>query len=115
MKLFSLLCAAVVGTAILAPSSADARPHGGYGERTRVTYDRCGNPVHWVYTCVGHDRHGCPVYRWVPQSRGPSRGDYRRDYGYDYGYDRGPSRGHYDGHGSRYQPARSGVSFHWSR
>jgi hypothetical protein len=99
MKLFSLLFAAIVGTAVLAPATADARPY--CGERTRVTYERCGTPVYWVYTFAGRDCHGRPIYRWVVQSRG------HRGHG---GYDRG-GYGHRDyGHRSH-----GGISFHWSR
>lgn len=98
MKLFSLLFAAIVGTAVLSPATADARPY--CGERTRVTYDRCGTPVYWSYVMVGRDCHGCPVYRWVVQSRGHRHhGGYARG---GYGY-----RGHGYSSGS--------VSFHWSR
>lgn len=104
MKLFSLLFVAIVGTAVLTPATADARPHCGSGERTRVTYDRCGNPTFWVYTYAGRDCHGRPLYRWVVQSRG-HRGGYDRGHGHHShgGYDHGYSRG------------RTGISFHWSR
>lgn len=101
MKLFSLLFAAIVSASVLTPATADARPHCGTGERTRVTYERCGTPVYWVYTYVGRDCHGRPIYRWVVQSRG-----------YRGGYDRGHGHGGYD-HG--YSRGRTGISFHWSR
>lgn len=121
MKLFSLLCAAFVGMAVLAPSTASARPYGG-GERTRVTHDRCGNRVFWVYAYAGRDRHGCAVYRWVQQGRSSGHGGYDRGHG---GYDRGHGgrdRGHggydrgHDGCDRRdYGRTRSGISFQWSR
>jgi hypothetical protein len=116
MKLFSLLFAALVGTAVLAPvtASADSR----CGERTRVTYDRCGNPIFWVYTFAGRDCHGCPIFRWVIQSRG--HGDYGHG-GYDRGgcggYDRGGydrDRGGYDRGGCDHG-GHSGISFYWGR
>lgn len=100
MKLFSLLFAALVGTAVLTPVTASADPY--CGPRTRVTYDRCGNATFWVYTFAGRDCHGHPIFRWVAQHRG----DYGRGGGYDRGgyggggrggrdcdYDRGYSRG----------------------
>ncbi len=114
MKLFSLICAAFVSLAALAPTTASASPHNG-SERTRVTYDRCGQPIFWTYTCVGRDHCGRPVFQWVQQSRGgysgSSRGGYNRgSYGRgDYGRGRGDSCGYGSSRG------RSGVSFHLSR
>jgi hypothetical protein len=109
MKLFSLLFAAIVGTAVLAPATADARPY--HGERTRVTYERCGTPVYWAYAYAGRDYYGRPIYRWVVKYRGHrSHGGYHRGgYGHrDYGH-RGYS---HRGYGHR---SRGGISFHWSR
>jgi hypothetical protein len=113
MKLFSLLFAALVGTAVLTPVTASANPYG--GERTRVSYDRCGNPVFWVYTFVGRDCHGCPIYRWVVQSCGPGRGEYNRpDYGHGNDYGRG-GYGH-GGYGQGGSCDRGGrISFYWGR
>ena len=122
MKLFSLLCAAFVSLATLAPTTAGAGHD--RGERTRVSYDDCGRPIYWTYTCVGHDNCGRPVYRWVQASRGgySGRDSYTGGYehgGYSGGYDRGGYRGGRDscdydrGHG--YSRSRSGVSFHFSR
>jgi hypothetical protein len=103
MKLFSLLFAALVGTAVLTPATASAQSC--RSGSTRVTYDRCGNATFWVYTFVGRDCHGCPIFRWVVQSRcssGHGRGYDRHDY----------DRGHDDddhGHGSyHYRSGRSG-------
>ena len=94
MKLFSLLFAALVGTAVLTPVTASADPY--CGPRTRVTYDRCGNATFWVYTFAGRDCHGHPIFRWVAQHRG-GHGDYGRGGhgrgGRDCDYDRGYSRG----------------------
>lgn len=95
MKLFSLLFAALVGTAVLTPVTASADPYCG-STRTRVTYDRCGNATFWVYTFAGRDCHGRPIFRWVVQSRGGRGGYDRGGYGrggYDRGYDRGYGRG----------------------
>ena len=122
MKLFSLLCAAFVSLATLAPTTASAGHDS--GERTRVTYDHCGRPIYWTYTCVGHDHCGRSIYRWVQTSRGgySGRDSYRgrdsysgRDSGYERGgYSGGRDRCDYDrGHG--YSRGRSGVSFHFSR
>ena len=121
MKLSSLLCAAVVSLAALAPVTASAGHE--YGERTRVTYDRCGNPVFWTYTCVGHDRCGRPIFRWVQQSRGYGGGhgggyDRGDRGGYGGGYDRGGYRGDRGDRGDRCDSggySGSGVSFYWSR
>ncbi len=101
MKLFSLLFAALMGMAVLAPATASASPFG--GSRTRVTYDHTGCRVFWVYTCVGHDRHGCAIYRWVIQSRSHGHGGHGGHGGYDRGYSHGGGHyGHGDGrHGSR--------------
>ena len=68
MKLFSLLCAAFVSLAALTPTTASAGHD--RGERTRVSYDHCGRPIYWTYSCVGRDHCGRPVYRWVQTSRG---------------------------------------------
>ena len=100
MKLFSLLGAAFFSLATLAPTTASAGHECG-GERTRVTYDRCGNPVFWSYTFVGRDHCGRPVFQWIQQSRGGysgyDRGGYDRG-GYS-GYDRGGyGRGGYSGY-----------------
>ena len=117
MKLFSLLCAAFVTVATLTPTTAKAGHDG--GERTRVSYDSCGRPIYWTYTCVGHDHCGRPVYQWVQTSRGGYSG-YRGDSGYGRGgYDRG-DRGGYDrsgygrGRGDSCDRGR-GISFYWSR
>lgn len=110
MKLFSLLCAAFVSLAALAPTTASAG-HDSCGTRTRVTYDRCGQPVYWTYSFVGRDHCGRPVYRWVQQYRGGYAGHGRGSYGRgrDYGH------GHSSGHGHGYSRSRSGISFHFSR
>lgn len=110
MKLFSLLCAAFVSLAALAPTTASAGHD--RGERTRVSYDHCGRPIYWTYSCVGRDHCGRPVYRWVQTSRGGYR-----DRGYDspHGYTGGYSRGGYGRDRCDYDRGRSGISFHWSR
>jgi hypothetical protein len=64
MKKISLALAAVLGLSILAPATAEAG-----GCRTRVTYDDCGYTCYWEYRFVGHDCHGCPIYKWVCTSR----------------------------------------------
>ena len=111
MKLSSLLCAAFVALATLAPTTASAG-HDSCGTRTRVTYDHCGRPIYWTYTYVGRDHCGRPVYQWVQTSRGSS---YRGSSGYrgDSGY----SRGGYDGGRDSCDRggSRSGVSFYWGR
>ena len=91
MKLFSLLCAAFVTLATLAPTTASAG-HDSCGTRTRVTYDHCGRPIYWSYVYVGRDHCGRPVYQWVQASRG---GSYSGGHGYSSG--------------------RTGFSFHYSR
>ncbi|HWB06852.1 MAG TPA: hypothetical protein VG796_27760 [Verrucomicrobiales bacterium] len=80
MKKFSLALAALLGFAVLTPSTAEAG-----GCRTRVTYDSCGTCLHWEYRCVGRAYDGCPVYRWVVVSRSYPRAS----YGYGYGYGSG--------------------------
>ena len=102
MKLSSILCAAFVSLATLTPTTASAGHDS--SERTRVTYDHCGRPIYWTYTCVAHDHCGRPVYRWVQSSRG--------------GYERGGyggGRDSCDGRGYRSSRSRGGVSFHYSR
>jgi len=79
MKKLSLALAAVLGLTILAPATAEAG-----GCRTRVTYD-CGYTVNWEYRFVGHDCHGCPVYRWVVVSRCAPRYNPPCDSGYGRG------------------------------
>jgi len=121
MKLFSLLCAAFVTIATLTPTTASAGHDG--GGRTRVSYDSCGRPIYWTYTCVGRDHCGRTIYQWVQTSRGgygggggySGGGGYRGDSGYDRGgYDRGGyDRGGYDS--CDRGRSRSGVSFYWSR
>ena len=111
MKLFSILCAAFVSLAALAPTTASA----GHGERTRVTYSDCGRPMFWIYNCVGEDSCGRTIYRWVQTSGGGyDRGGYDRG-----GYDRGGYSGGRDSCDSdrryRYSRSRGGVSFHYSR
>ena len=116
MKLFSLLCAAFVTVATLTPTTARAGHDS--GERTRVTYDNCGRPIYWIYTCVGEDSCGRTIYRWVQASRGgySGRGSYS---GYEGGYGRGSYSGGRDrcdyDRGYGYSRGRSGISFHFSR
>lgn len=122
MKLFSLFCAAFVSLAALAPTTANAG-HDSCGTRTRVTYDRCGQPVYWTYTFVGRDHCGRPVHQWVQQYRGgyagharDSYGQGRDSYGRDsYGHERDSGHGRNYGHGHEYSRPRSGISFHFSR
>lgn len=116
MKLFSLLCAAFVSLAALAPTTASAGHD--RGERTRVSYDHCGRPIYWTYSCVGRDHCGRPVYRWVQTSRGGYRGHgsysgHGGGYGHG-GYSGGRDRCDYD-RGRGYSRGRSGISFHFSR
>jgi len=124
MKLFSLLFAALVGTAVLTPATASAQS---CGQRTRVTYDRCGNPIFWVYTFAGRDCHGRPVFRWVVQSRGEGYGGhnhgghgggYTGGHGGGYGqggYGGGYGQGGYGGGRCDSGHNRNGISFYWSR
>lgn len=124
MKLSSILCAAFVSLATLTPTTASAGHDS--SERTRVTYDHCGRPIYWTYTCVAHDHCGRPVYRWVQSSRGGygghdsysgHGGGYERG-GYGGGYERGGyggGRDSCDGRGYRSSRSRGGVSFHYSR
>ena len=127
MKLFSLLCAAFVSLAALAPTTANAG-HDSCGTRTRVTYDRCGQPVYWTYTFVGRDHCGRPVHQWVQQYRGGYAGHGRDSYGHgrdsygrdsygrdSYGHGRDSGHGRNYGHGHGYSRPRSGISFHFSR
>ena len=121
MKLFSLLCAAFVSLAALTPTTASAGHD--RGERTRVSYDHCGRPIYWTYSCVGRDHCGRPVYRWVQTSRG-GYGDggysgHGGGYGDGGGYGHGGYRGERDrcdyDRGRGYSRGRSGISFHFSR
>ena len=66
MKLRTLFFTALLGFGALAPLSTAEAGH--RCERTRVTYDHCGRPIHWVYRVVGRDCHGCPIYKWVRTS-----------------------------------------------
>lgn len=91
MKKFVLALAVVLGFTVISPSTAEAG-----GCRTRITYDDCGYTLHWEYRFVGHDCHGCPLYRWVVVSRCAPRRDY------DYG------GGHYGG--GHYQAGHGGHS-----
>ncbi|MDB6135850.1 MAG: hypothetical protein JWM59_4093 [Verrucomicrobiales bacterium] len=68
--------------------------HRGYSRSRHDDRHDCERPVRMVKVCVGHNRHGCVVYRWVPapvhhRGGGYSRGEHSRGYGH---YDRPSSR-----------------------
>lgn len=122
MKKLTLLLAAVLGFAVLAPATASAG--GGHCRpgSTRVSYDSCGRQIVSVYTFVGRSYDGCPVFRWIAQpcydrpvyrGDGYGRGGYGRGDGYGrggYGDRGGYDRGGYDrrGGGDRCDPPRRG-------
>ena len=116
MKLFSLLFAALVGVTVLTPATASAQS---CGQGTRVTYDRCGNAIFQVYTFVGRDCDGHPIYRWVVQSRGHGGYNQGGHGGYSQGghggYSHGGRGGYSQGGRGGYSHGRSGNSSSWSR
>jgi hypothetical protein len=110
MKKLGLALAAMLGFTVLTPATAEAG-----GCRTRVTYDSCGNTLHWEYRFVGRDCHGCPVFRWVVVSRCAPQPPC-----HDHGYSNGYSGGGYYSNSPRYVypgggcgRGHSGISFHF--
>lgn len=105
MKKLALLLGAILGLAVLTPSTASAG--GGHCRpgSTRVSYDSCGRQIVSVYTFVGHSRCGEPIFRWVVQPC------YDRPVYRGGGYGRGGyGRGGYSGRGGydRCDPPRRG-------
>lgn len=104
MKTLGLLIAAIVSLATLAPVTASAGGHCRPGS-SRVSYDHCGRQIVSIYTFVGRDRCGSPIFRWIAQpcyERPVYRGYGYGGGGYGRGgYGRGDYRGDRCDRGSR--------------
>ncbi|MES2709244.1 MAG: hypothetical protein V4726_21790 [Verrucomicrobiota bacterium] len=119
MKLPSLIIAAVVSLAALAPVTASAGGPCRPGS-SRVSYDHCGRRVVSIYTFVGRDYHGCPIFRWIAQpcyERPVYRGGGGRGHrdGGRGDYDRRGGGGRGDYHRGHSERGRGGFSIRISR